>query len=78
MIDVPIPQWGLTMDDAVLDRWFKKVGDTVSKGESLADVETDKITSELEAPASGVIAELLVADGDTVTQGQIVARINES
>ncbi|TFC78897.1 biotin/lipoyl-binding protein [Cryobacterium sp. TMS1-20-1] len=78
MIDVSIPQWGLTMDDAVLEQWFKKVGDTVSQGESLADIETDKITSELEAPVSGVIAELLVGDGDTVTQGQIVARIDES
>jgi pyruvate/2-oxoglutarate dehydrogenase complex dihydrolipoamide acyltransferase (E2) component len=75
MTDVPIPQWGLTMDEAVLDRWLKAVGDRVTEGEALAEVETDKLTTELEAPASGVIAEILVEDGATVTQGQVVARI---
>lgn len=78
MIDVPVPQWGLTMDDAVLTTWLKSVGDHVDEGESLADIETDKLTSDLESPVSGTIAELLVADGASVVPGEIVARITPS
>lgn len=77
MIDVPVPQWGLTMDEAVLDSWLKKVGDRIEAGEAIAEVETDKLTSELESPAAGTIAELLVQPGDSVVQGQVVARIQE-
>jgi 2-oxoglutarate dehydrogenase E2 component (dihydrolipoamide succinyltransferase) len=77
MIDVTVPQWGLTMDDAVIDKWLKAVGDRVVEGESLADLETDKVTAALESPASGVIAEILATEGDEVTQGQVVARIDE-
>ena len=75
MFDVPIPQWGLTMDDAVLTAWTKSVGDLVTAGESLADIETDKITSELQSPVTGTLIELLVAEGASVVPGQIVARI---
>lgn len=77
MIDVPVPQWGLTMDEAVLDSWLKEVGDRIEAGEAIAEVETDKLTSELESPAAGTIAELLVQPGDNVVQGQVVARIQE-
>ncbi len=48
MIDVTVPQWGLTMDDAVIDKWLKAVGDRVVEGEALADLETDKVTAALE------------------------------
>lgn len=77
MIDVTVPQWGLTMDDAVIDKWLKTVGDRVVEGESLADLETDKVTAALESPATGVVAEILAAEGDEVSQGQVVARIAE-
>jgi pyruvate/2-oxoglutarate dehydrogenase complex dihydrolipoamide acyltransferase (E2) component len=75
MTEVQVPQWGLTMDDAILTTWFKVVGDRVAEGESLAEVETDKITSELESPVSGVVSELLVVEGTGVIPGQVVAHI---
>lgn len=75
MTKVQVPQWGLTMDDAILTTWFKAVGDRVTEGESLAEVETDKITSELESPVSGVVSELLVVEGTGVIPGQVVAHI---
>ena len=75
MTEVQVPQWGLTMDDAILTTWFKAVGERVTEGESLAEVETDKITSELESPVSGVVSELLVVEGTGVIPGQVVAHI---
>lgn len=78
MIDVTIPTWGLTMDDAVLTSWFKNVGDRVTAGDVLAEIEADKATGDLEAPATGVLAEILVEGDSEVVPGQVVARIDES
>lgn len=77
MIDVIVPTWGLTMDEAVLVDWLKQVGDVVAKGEPLAEIETDKTTAELESPASGVLRETTVAAGDSVEPGQVIGRIEE-
>ncbi|HEY8451196.1 MAG: lipoyl domain-containing protein [Micromonosporaceae bacterium] len=75
MTDIVIPKWGLTMDDAVLSRWYKSVGDRVSEGEPIAEVETDKTSADLESPATGVVKELLVEPGASVVPGQVVGRI---
>jgi 2-oxoglutarate dehydrogenase E2 component (dihydrolipoamide succinyltransferase) len=76
MTDVVIPQWGLTMDDAVFVGWLKQVGDRVVEGEAIAEVETDKTTADLESPAAGVLVETTAAAGDEVVPGQVVGRID--
>jgi pyruvate/2-oxoglutarate dehydrogenase complex dihydrolipoamide acyltransferase (E2) component len=75
MTDIVIPNWGLTMDDAVFLGWHKEVGDPVREGEAIAEVETDKTTAELESPATGVLAETFAAADDEVRPGQVVGRI---
>ena len=78
MSDVVVPQWGLTMEEATLVSWLKQVGESVTEGESIAELETDKTTSDLESPATGRLAELLVAEGEDVTPGQTIARIEDA
>lgn len=78
MIDVTVPTWGLTMDEAVLSAWMKSVGDVVAAGEALAEIETDKASGDLESPAAGVLVEVLVDEGAFLEAGQVVARIEES
>jgi len=77
MIDIVVPKWGLTAEEAVLVAWLKEVGDQVSEGEGVADMETDKADAELEAPATGVLREIIVAAGSTVEPGQVIGRIEE-
>jgi 2-oxoglutarate dehydrogenase E2 component (dihydrolipoamide succinyltransferase) len=76
MIDVVVPKWGLTMEEADVLRWVKAVGDAVTEGEPILELETDKATGEVGAPASGVLAETLVQSGDAVEPGQVVGRID--
>ena len=78
MIDVVVPKWGLTMEEADVLQWLKSVGETVTEGEPILELETDKATGEVEAPASGVLVETLVESGQRVEPGQLVARIDPS
>lgn len=78
MIDVVVPMWGLTMDEAVLVTWFKQVGDAVVEGEPIAEIETDKTQSELESPASGILREASVVEGESVEPGQVIGRIEQT
>jgi pyruvate/2-oxoglutarate dehydrogenase complex dihydrolipoamide acyltransferase (E2) component len=64
--EVRLPQFGMTMHEATISLWLKKVGDPVVQGEVLAEVETDKVTAEVEAPASGVLARIDAEEGTTV------------
>ncbi len=73
--DVILPQWGMNMQEGTLVKWLKKEGDQVAQGEPLVEVETAKINSELEAPAAGVLAYVLAAEGSTVSVGTVVALI---
>ncbi len=66
MHKVKLPKLGLTMEEGTITRWFKKVGDQVTEGEKLFEVETDKLTNEIEAKASGTLTKILVAEGETV------------
>ncbi|ADU49622.1 lipoyl domain-containing protein [Intrasporangium calvum] len=75
MIDIVIPKWGLTMEEAVLVEWYRAEGEPISEGEAIAEVETDKANSDIESPASGIVRELLVEAGASVVPGQVVARI---
>ena len=63
---VVMPKLGLTMTEGTVSKWLKKVGDAVSEGEPLFEVETDKLTNTIEASASGVLRHLFVAEGVTV------------
>jgi pyruvate dehydrogenase E2 component (dihydrolipoamide acetyltransferase) len=71
-IDIVMPPLSQTSDTLVLTAWLKKVGDPVSKGEALFEVETDKATLEVESPATGILREVLVAPG---TEVAVKARI---
>jgi pyruvate dehydrogenase E2 component (dihydrolipoyllysine-residue acetyltransferase) len=72
-IDVTMPNLGYDMEEGKVQRWLKQVGDTVARGEPLAEVETDKTTVEMEAMASGTLAEIVVAEGSTATVGSVIA-----
>ncbi len=76
IIDVVVPQLSESVAEATLLTWHKKVGESVARDENLIDVETDKVVLELPAPAAGVIVEFIVADGATVTSGQLLAKID--
>lgn len=75
LIDVQVPSYGVAMEEAVLVRWLVAVGDQVTEGASLAEIETDKATVEITASASGVVAELLAEPDDSIDVGGVIARI---
>jgi len=77
-MDVVMPQLGETVTEGTVTRWYKKAGDTVKTDEPLFDVETDKVSTEIPAPAAGVLAEILVAEGVTASVGTKLAVIRES
>jgi pyruvate dehydrogenase E2 component (dihydrolipoamide acetyltransferase) len=76
MSDVTMPQLGETVTEGTITKWFKKVGDTVAQDELLFEVSTDKVDSEVSSPASGVLMEIRVAEGDTVDVGVVLAVIS--
>jgi len=76
-IEVRVPQLPESVADATLVAWRKKPGDAVSRDENLVDLETDKVVLEVPAPAAGVIKELKVQNGATVTSGQVLALLEE-
>ncbi len=77
MTDVVMPQLGETVADGTVAKWFKAVGDTVTRGEPLFEVSTDKVDTEIPAPADGTLSIILVAEGATVDVGTVLARIGD-
>ena len=75
--DVIMPQMGFDMTEGMVVRWLKREGDTVTRGESIAEIETDKATVELEAYESGVMARILVPEGVVVPVGETIGLIAE-
>jgi 2-oxoglutarate dehydrogenase E2 component (dihydrolipoamide succinyltransferase) len=75
--EVRVPQLPESVADATVVAWHKKPGDAVSRDENLVDLETDKVVLEVPAPAAGVIKELKVPNGATVTSGQVLALLEE-
>ena len=75
--EIRVPQLPESVADATLVAWHKQPGDSVSRDENLADLETDKVVLEVPAPANGVVRELKVQSGATVTSGQLLAVIEE-
>lgn len=78
LIEVKVPQLSESVSEATLVAWHKKVGEAVSRDENLIDIETDKVVLETPAPADGVLAEIIKADGASVTSGELIARIDTS
>jgi 2-oxoglutarate dehydrogenase E2 component (dihydrolipoamide succinyltransferase) len=76
-IEVRVPQLPESVADATLVSWHKKPGDAVARDENLVDLETDKVVLEVPAPAAGVLKEIRLSDGTTVTSGQVLAVIEE-
>jgi len=63
-IKVIMPKWGTGMNEGTIIKWLKAVGETVNEGEPLVEIETAKTTQELEAPATGTLTEILLAEGE--------------
>ncbi len=74
-IDIVTPTGGESVTEGTILEWSVKVGDVVKDGDTVVEISTDKVDMELPAPASGRISEILFAEGDTVTVGQVIARM---
>lgn len=72
-IEIKVPPLPESVSDATLVAWHKKIGDSVSRDENLVDLETDKVVLEIPAPAAGVLQDIKVSDGTTVTTGDVLA-----
>jgi 2-oxoglutarate dehydrogenase E2 component (dihydrolipoamide succinyltransferase) len=77
-IEVRVPQLPESVADATLVSWHKQPGEKVARDENLVDLETDKVVLEVPAPAAGIITEIKLKDGTTVTSGQVLALIEEA
>lgn len=76
-IDVTLPQMGESILEGTVTKWLKKVGDRVNRDESLFEVSTDKVDSEIPSPTDGILTEILVPEGQTVKVGTVVAVVME-
>src|SRR5438067_4145522 len=73
--DIVMPKMGYDMTEGKLLRWIKHEGDTITKGEAVAEIETDKVNIEVEAFDSGVLQRILVQEGETVPVGERIATL---
>jgi 2-oxoglutarate dehydrogenase E2 component (dihydrolipoamide succinyltransferase) len=77
MAEIRVPTLGESVTEATIGKWFKKAGDAVAVDEPLVELETDKVTIEVPAPAAGVLAEIAAKDGETVAVGALLGQIRE-
>jgi len=75
MTDIRVPALGESVTEATVGKWFKQPGDAVAVDEPLVELETDKVTLEVPAPAAGVLSEIAVKDGETVAPGALLGQI---
>lgn len=75
--EIRVPTLGESVSEATVGTWFKKVGDTVKADEPLVELETDKVTVEVPAPASGTLSEIVAQDGETVGLNALLGQISE-
>ena len=71
-IEIRVPTLGESVSEATVGRWFKKAGEAVNADEPVVELETDKVTVEVPAPAAGVLAQINVAEGETVNVGALL------
>ncbi|MDE2346869.1 MAG: dihydrolipoamide succinyltransferase, partial [Gammaproteobacteria bacterium] len=74
-IEVRVPKLPESVADATVVAWHKRPGDAVARDENLVDLETDKVVLEVPAPAAGVLTEIKIEQGATVTSGQLLALV---
>ena len=77
MSEVRMPQLGETVVEGTITQWFKQVGEEVAEDEPLFEVSTDKVDSEVPSPMTGVLVEIVAAEGDTVEVGAVIAILSE-
>src|SRR5438477_3110184 len=77
MTDVVMPQMGESIVEGTLTKWLKKAGERVERDEPLFEISTDKVDTEIPAPAAGTLSEVLVEEGKTVAINTVVARISD-
>src|SRR5262245_58787161 len=75
MTDITVPTFPESVADGTLIAWRKQPGDAVTRGEIIADIETDKVVFEVPASADGVISEISAGAGSTVTSGQVIGKL---
>jgi pyruvate dehydrogenase E2 component (dihydrolipoyllysine-residue acetyltransferase) len=75
LVDIVMPQMGESIAEGTLSKWLKKVGDEVKRDEPIFEISTDKVDAEIPSPNAGVIAEILVKEGETVAIQSVVARL---
>ena len=78
MVDVTLPSLGESVTEGIVIRWMKAVGDTVERDEPLYEVSTDKVDSEVPAPASGILTEIIIPEGGTVMVGERLGVIGDA
>ena len=76
-IEIKVPQLGESVTEATISKWLKKTGEMVSADDPLVELETDKVTLEVNAPTGGVLEKIIVPEGDDVEVGAVVAIFNE-
>jgi 2-oxoglutarate dehydrogenase E2 component (dihydrolipoamide succinyltransferase) len=76
--EIRVPTLGESISEATVGKWFKKAGDAIKADEPLVELETDKVTLEVNAPASGVLSEIVVATGETVAVGALLGTVAAS
>jgi 2-oxoglutarate dehydrogenase E2 component (dihydrolipoamide succinyltransferase) len=77
MAEIRVPTLGESVTEATIGKWFKKAGDAVAVDEPLVELETDKVTIEVPAPAAGVLGDIQAKDGETVAVGAVLGQIKE-
>jgi 2-oxoglutarate dehydrogenase E2 component (dihydrolipoamide succinyltransferase) len=77
MAEIRVPALGESVTEATIGKWFKEPGEAVAADEPLVELETDKVTIEVPAPAAGVLADIAAKDGDTVAVGAVLGQIKE-
>ena len=77
-MSVEFPKLADTLVDGIVSAWYKRPGDRVARGEPLFAVETDKVNTDVESPHDGVLAEILVAEGERAEVGQLLARFTDA
>lgn len=75
-IDVIMPKMGESLQEGTIIKWTKKVGDKVERDETILEISTDKVDTEVPSPVEGILAEILAAENQTVEVGKVIARIS--
>lgn len=75
---IVLPKWGMGIEEGTIVRWLKAPGQQVMKGEPLVEIETAKAIQQMEAPVSGLLVDILLAEGQTAAVNTDIAVIEES